>query len=63
MGERAERRLKLESEIRNRLECVCSELPKDDFDRLIEKIADNTIKSETRTGQMPRVNRNVRPDR
>ena len=51
MREMADKRLRLQDEIRQRLKGVCGDLPAEDFQDLIEKIADNTIKSDERMGQ------------
>lgn len=50
MGDKLERRLRLHDEIRQRLKGVCCELTTDEFQVLIEQIADNTLKSDARIG-------------
>ena len=44
-----EKRLKLEGEIRVRLKSICSKLGDEEFDKLVEKIADNSIRSDARS--------------
>jgi hypothetical protein len=46
--EKRDRRLMLQDEIRQRLGTICSNLEKEDFEVLVEKIADNAIKSDVR---------------
>lgn len=48
MGDRVERELKLKEEIRKRLEGICSNLSPDEFQKLIDKIAANQLKGESR---------------
>jgi hypothetical protein len=49
--ERVDKRLRLEDEIRQRLKNVCGALTPEDFQVLIEQIADNSIKSDERMCQ------------
>ena len=51
MIETVDKRLRLQDEIRQRLKGVCGNLAAADFQELIERIADNTIKSEARMCQ------------
>ena len=51
MGDRQDRRLILKDEIRRRLESICSNFEKNDFERLVEQIADNSIKRDLRPFQ------------
>jgi len=46
--DRWDRRLKLKDEIRGRLESICNNLEKKDFELLVEQIAENSIKGELR---------------
>ncbi|HUQ47928.1 MAG TPA: hypothetical protein VM053_06740 [Gemmatimonadaceae bacterium] len=59
MGDRQERALKLKEEIRNRLEGVCSNLSPEEFQKLIDQIADNQLKGEFRPF---RIMSPIRPD-
>ena len=51
MIERVDKRLRLEDEIRQRLKRVCGDLASEDFQNLVEQIADNSIKSDERMCQ------------
>ena len=48
MADRQDRRLILEEQIRRRLESICSNFEKKDFEKLVEQIADNSIKGDIR---------------
>ena len=49
MGDKLERREKLTGEIRQRLQKVCQHLSETDFQELVDKIADNYMKSDARS--------------
>jgi hypothetical protein len=48
--EKVDKRLRLEDEIRQRLKRVCSNLTAEDFQILVEQIADNSLRSDARIG-------------
>ena len=51
VGDGQERRLKLEREVRVRLESICSNLTEAEFQKLIEKIAENSINADVRSAR------------
>jgi hypothetical protein len=56
----SQKRSKLQAEIRKRLECVCGDMAEDDFEDLIGKIADNSLKADARLSEFGFGSRPVR---